>query len=77
MIDNTLFQKITVPLQKVLQTYIKLEQSDDFIQFEMQLEKEKQKQLRESLENMSCMSELIAYRFSDMRDWSMLNKGTF
>ena len=33
--------------------------------------------LRVKLEIMRKESELIIYRFKDMRDWTMLNRGTF
>ena len=72
MIDNTLYQKICVPLKTVVKTCMNLEQSQDLNLFEQQYQKSKEYNLRFKLGSMRRYSELIVYRLNDIRDWQLL-----
>lgn len=77
MIDNTLYKKITIPLENVVKTCRQLEQSEDLVSLEKTLNNPVSQQLTTKLEKMRGSSEMIIYKFKDMRDWSMLNRGIF
>jgi hypothetical protein len=77
MIDNTLFKKITVPLQKVVKESRSLEKNNILIAFEKTSNYPVDQLLTTKLEKMRGFSEMIIYKIKDMRDWSMFNRGMF
>ena len=75
MVNNTLYQKIGVPLQSIIRNCKTLESSRELLLFE-----------RYQLRNCSLKSQLtgtiilckqVVLRLKDMQDWSALLNGTF
>jgi hypothetical protein len=71
-----MYKKISMPLTSVAKICQHIENSKNLKMFE-NFTKEKDLSLRSNLEIVRKESELVVYRFNDMRDWSMLNRGIF
>ena len=79
LLDKAAYQKIRKPLENVVQTCMSLENSKNLKMFENFIHQSKTEDstLRTKLEIMRKESELIIYRFKDMRDWTTLSRGSF
>ena len=64
-------------MKTVVKTCTTLETSQDLMLFEKQYQKSKEYNLRYKLGQMRRYSELIVFKLNDIRDWQLLNKGTF
>lgn len=79
LLEQTAYQKIRKPLTNVVQTCLHLEKSKNLRMFENFIHESNiyDSSLRTKLEIMRKESELVIYKFNDMRDWTMLNRGIF
>ena len=68
MIDSTLYNKLSRPLERVVDTCQNFERSSELIKFEKSLKLNKDQLLSTKLCSILYQSQLMIFRLKDMRD---------
>ena len=77
MIDSTLYNKLSRPLEIVVDMCQNFERSSELIKFEQSLNLHQDQLLSTKLCSIIYQSQLMIFRLKDMRDWSLLNRCAF